>query len=111
MRALAQQANPIDPLAQLRLGGERRGEEAACDHSNECSTVHYSITWSARTGESLRFLPRPVSEDEATRLAFPHLVRGGGVSRARDSPNSNVVARATRTPRAVVAHAPHYSIT
>jgi len=29
MRALAQQADPIDPLAQLRLRGERRGEETA----------------------------------------------------------------------------------
>jgi hypothetical protein len=108
---VVQKTDPGGLRRRLPLGGERRGEEAACDHSNECSTVHYSITWSARTGESLRFLPRPVSEDEATRVAFPHLVRGGGVSRARDSPNSNVAARATRTPRPVVAHAPHYSIT
>jgi hypothetical protein len=28
----------------LRLGGERRGEEAAGDHAKERSSVHYSIT-------------------------------------------------------------------
>src|SRR5262249_40206109 len=28
----------------LRLGGERRGEKAACHGTKECSTLHYSIT-------------------------------------------------------------------
>jgi hypothetical protein len=40
MRALAQQADPIDPLAQLRL----RGEETARHPADECPPIHYSIT-------------------------------------------------------------------
>jgi hypothetical protein len=39
-----QQAHAIDLPALLRLGGERRGEEAAGDDSKERSPVHYSIT-------------------------------------------------------------------
>jgi hypothetical protein len=33
-----------DPVRLLRLGGERRGEEAAGDAHDERSPVHYSIT-------------------------------------------------------------------
>jgi len=35
-------------LRLLRLSGERRGEEAAGHCTEERSTLHYSITWSAR---------------------------------------------------------------
>jgi len=34
-------ADPVDPL---RLGGERRGEEAESDSLDEGSAIHYSIT-------------------------------------------------------------------
>jgi hypothetical protein len=44
MRALAQQTDPIDPLAPLRLGGEWRGEEAEGDAADEPSSVYHSIT-------------------------------------------------------------------
>src|SRR5712692_8939782 len=39
-----QMADPTQTCHLLPLGGERRGEEAASDHANERSSVHYSIT-------------------------------------------------------------------
>src|SRR5215470_9415608 len=44
---LIQEADPCDPVL-LRLGGERRGEEAAGYGTEECAALHYSITSSAR---------------------------------------------------------------
>jgi hypothetical protein len=39
-----QESNPVDLSRLLPLGRERRGEETAGHGSEECSTVHYSIT-------------------------------------------------------------------
>jgi hypothetical protein len=39
-----QKANPIPFPRLLRLGGERRGEEAASHGADECPPIHYSIT-------------------------------------------------------------------
>src|SRR6185503_8976861 len=54
--------------------------------------------------DSSRRPPWPVGEDEATRLALPHLGWGGGVRCACASPNRNVGAPTARTSWAVVVH-------
>jgi hypothetical protein len=40
----AEQADPGNPCRLLRRGGERRGEEATSDASNERPPLHHSIT-------------------------------------------------------------------
>jgi hypothetical protein len=35
---------PVNLLRLLRLGGERRAEEAASQSAEECPTLHHSIT-------------------------------------------------------------------
>src|SRR5712691_2449028 len=52
----------------------------------------------------LRLPSWPVGEDEATRLALPHLRWGGVVLCGCASPNSNVGAPTAGTPWAVVIH-------
>ncbi len=42
-----QESHPRHRPGRLRLGDEGRGERAHCSHE-ECSSIHYSITWSAR---------------------------------------------------------------
>src|SRR5262249_15247985 len=39
--------DPEDLPRLLRPGGERRGEEAAREHTHERPPFHYSMTWSA----------------------------------------------------------------
>ena len=45
-------ADPIDRPRRLRLGGERRGEEAAGDRRKESPPIHYWITSSARASSA-----------------------------------------------------------
>jgi hypothetical protein len=45
--ARAEKSDPVDPARRLRLGGKRHGEEAQ-SAGDECSSVHYSMTSSAR---------------------------------------------------------------
>src|SRR5262249_22866602 len=40
--------DPRHPACRLRLTGERRGEEGE-GAGDECASVHYSISWSARS--------------------------------------------------------------
>jgi hypothetical protein len=44
VRGEIQDANPPDPIPLVRLGGERRGEEAEGDGANEGAAVHHSMT-------------------------------------------------------------------
>jgi len=46
----------------------------------------------------------PVGEDEATRLALPHLGWGGGILCGCASPNSNIGAPTAGTPRTLLNH-------
>jgi len=43
-RGIEQEAHAIHLAGLLRLGGEQHGEEAAGHGTEECSTLHYSIT-------------------------------------------------------------------
>ena len=44
----AQESEPVDLGLRLRIGGERRGEEAAGQRADKRAPVHYWITSSAR---------------------------------------------------------------
>src|SRR5882762_398523 len=48
VRARIEHADAVDFPRRLRLGGERRGEQATYQGPDERPPVHHSITWSAR---------------------------------------------------------------
>src|SRR6476469_9600707 len=67
-----EEADSVHLPRRLRLGGERRGEEAAGDHAKEGSSLHYPMT---------RISPQQHGPPQGVRSRAEHSISGGASKR------------------------------